>query len=215
MQDSTLNGCVLDSVPGFVPRLLRDPDVSLFRADERVFDAMLDGWRAQMLARGLATATIKARCAVVSRFQAYVGEFPWNWRPVDVEDFLADLRSRDKPISLTTLRAYSNGVSMFCACLTHRGYGWSELCERTFGNVPSRICFDWNMPRHTTDDAVPPSRRSFTRAELQHLFDPSTTLWIESSPLGRNGGCRSCVTRSPSRFAMPTAFAGASSRCST
>ena len=49
------------AVPGFVPRMLVDPDVGLFRADERVFDAMLDGWRAQMLARGLATATIENR----------------------------------------------------------------------------------------------------------------------------------------------------------
>lgn len=30
-------------VPGFVPRILSDPTVGLFRADERVFDAMLDG----------------------------------------------------------------------------------------------------------------------------------------------------------------------------
>jgi integrase len=124
-----------------------------------------------MLARGLVPATIKARCAVVSRFQAFTGEFPWSWRPVDIEDFLADLRSRDKPISLTTLRAYSNGVAMFCAYLTHQGYGWGEFCERTIGDVPSQICFEWNTPRHTTDDAVPPTRRSFSKAELQHLFD--------------------------------------------
>ncbi|TCM37894.1 hypothetical protein EV648_118106 [Kribbella sp. VKM Ac-2568] len=59
-------------------------------------------------------------------------------------DFLADLRSRDQPISLTTLRAYSNSVAMFCAYLTHQGYGWGEFCERTFGDVPSQICFEWN-----------------------------------------------------------------------
>jgi site-specific recombinase XerD len=161
----------LDGVPGFVPRLLREPGIGLFRSEDRVFEAMLHGWRAQMLARGLVAATIKARCAVVSRFQAFTGEFPWSWRPVDIEDFLADLRSRDKPISLTTLRAYSNGVAMFCAYLTHQGYGWGEFCERTFGDVPSQICFEWNTPRHTTDDAVPPTRRSFSKAELQHLFD--------------------------------------------
>ncbi|WP_284976769.1 hypothetical protein [Arthrobacter sp. efr-133-TYG-104] len=27
------------------------------------------------------------------------------------------------------------------------------------------------MPRHTTDKAVPAQRRSFTKAELQRLFD--------------------------------------------
>jgi hypothetical protein len=53
MQVSTLTGCELDGVPGFVPRLLRDPGIGLFRSDDRVFEAMLHGWRAQMLARGL------------------------------------------------------------------------------------------------------------------------------------------------------------------
>jgi integrase/recombinase XerD len=51
-----LRRCELDGVPGFVPRLLRDPGIGLFRSDERVFEAMLHGWRAQMLARGLVPA---------------------------------------------------------------------------------------------------------------------------------------------------------------
>jgi hypothetical protein len=93
--------------------------VPLRRADLRGDARWLAGSDAGMLARGLAMATIKARCAVVSRFQEYTSDFPWNRRPVDIEDFLADLRSRDKPISLTTLRAYSNGVSMFCAYVTN------------------------------------------------------------------------------------------------
>lgn len=158
-------------VPGFVPKLLDDPTVGLFRADERVFDAMLKGWQAQMLARGLATDTIKERCRVVRRFQEFSGEFPWQWRPVDIEDFLAERRSGDKPISLTTLRSNSNSVAMFCAFLTNPGYGWVEFCERTFGDIPSQICFDWNTPRHTADDAVPAGRRAFTKQELQGLFD--------------------------------------------
>jgi integrase/recombinase XerD len=42
-----------DDLPGFIPQVLRLDDVSLLRADETVFNAMVDGWRAQMLARGL------------------------------------------------------------------------------------------------------------------------------------------------------------------
>jgi len=53
-------------VPGFVSKLLNDPTVALFRADERVFEEMLDGWRAQMLARGLTEATIEGRCGLVA-----------------------------------------------------------------------------------------------------------------------------------------------------
>ena len=56
--------------------MLVDPDVGLFRADERVFTAMLEGWRAQMLARGLTTQTIKQRCQLLERFQEFTGEFP-------------------------------------------------------------------------------------------------------------------------------------------
>jgi integrase/recombinase XerD len=40
-----------DELPGFIPQVLRLDDVSLLRADETVFTAMVDGWRAQMLAQ--------------------------------------------------------------------------------------------------------------------------------------------------------------------
>jgi integrase/recombinase XerD len=161
----------MHGVPGFVPRVLDDPSIRLFRADERVFDAMVDGWRAQMLARGLTTGTIEGRCGLIRRFQRFTGEFPWTWSPRDIEDCLAERRSGEKPISLPTLRADSNAVAMFCSYLTHPSYGWGDFCERAFGDVPSQICFEWNSPRHTTDDAVPPGRRAFTRDELQRLFD--------------------------------------------
>lgn len=159
------------SVPGFVPQLLTAEGVALFRADERVFEAMLDGWRTQMLARGLTTATIKTGCGVVERFQRYAGTFPWQWQPCDIEDYQANRRSGERPISLTTLRADSNAVAAFCGYLTNSAYGWGPFCERTFGDVPAQICFDWNRPRHSAEDAVPPGRRAFTKAELQRLFD--------------------------------------------
>lgn len=161
----------MDAVPGKVSMVLTDASVGLFRADERVFEAMVDGWRTQMLARGLTTQTIKGRCGVLQRFQRFAGTFPWQWRPVDLEDFLAERRSGDRPISLTTLRADSNAVAAFCTYLTQPVYGWAPFCERTFGDVPSQISFEWNTPRHTAEDAVSPGRRAFTKAELQRLFD--------------------------------------------
>ena len=86
----------MDGVPGFVPRLLRDGEVGLFRAEDRVFEAMVEGWRAQMLARGLTRATIDGRCGVLRRFQEFAGTFPWSWRPVDLDDYMADRRSGEK-----------------------------------------------------------------------------------------------------------------------
>jgi integrase/recombinase XerD len=64
--------------PGFIPQVLRLDDVSLLRADETVFNAMVDGWRAQMLARALAVDAIKARCRPVPRFVEFTNEYPWR-----------------------------------------------------------------------------------------------------------------------------------------
>jgi integrase/recombinase XerD len=63
-----------EEAPGFIPRVLCRDDVSLLRADETIFNAMVDGWRAQMLAWGLAVDTIKGRCRVVSRFLEFTND---------------------------------------------------------------------------------------------------------------------------------------------
>lgn len=174
-------------LPGFIPQVLRLDDVSLLRADDTVFTAMVDGWRAQMLARGLAVDTIKGRCGVVARFIEFTNEYPWRWRPLDVDQFLAHLRSQDPPIALSTLRSYSNTISMFCSYVSDSRYGWVAFCEKQFGDVPSQICFEWNTPQHTTDDAMPPRRRAFTKTELQHMFDSVDDFVDEAH---RNGSKR-------------------------
>ncbi|MET4538563.1 hypothetical protein ABIE37_000318 [Arthrobacter bambusae] len=60
---------------------------------------------------------------LLERFQRFTGEFRWQWRSADIYDFLADLRYGQKPISLKSLLSDSNEVAMFCAQLTHPGYG--------------------------------------------------------------------------------------------
>jgi integrase/recombinase XerD len=138
---------VSDELPGFIPEVLRgSPKVSLLRAEERVLDAMMSGWRSQMLARGLTVNTIKARCRVINQFVEFTNEYPWRWRPVDVDEFLADRRSGAKPITLTTLRSYSNTIAMFCSYVSDNRYGWIAFCEKQFGDVRSQICFEWNTP---------------------------------------------------------------------
>ena len=64
---------------GRIPAFLTNANVGLLRAEDRVFEAMLDGWRAQMLARGLSTSYIKSSCGTVQRFQAHANEYPWTW----------------------------------------------------------------------------------------------------------------------------------------
>lgn len=65
----------MEIVPGRIPELLlRQQNLGLLRADERVSDVMLDGWRAQLLARGLSTDYIKASCRTVTRFQEHTND---------------------------------------------------------------------------------------------------------------------------------------------
>jgi hypothetical protein len=67
-----------EELPGFIPRILRRDDISLLRADETVFNAMIEGWRAQKLARGLAVDTVKSRHRVISRFVEFTNESRWR-----------------------------------------------------------------------------------------------------------------------------------------
>jgi len=53
--------------------------VPLLRPEEQVFEAMLDGWRNQQLARNLALSTINGRERKVRAFAAHADAFPWSW----------------------------------------------------------------------------------------------------------------------------------------
>jgi integrase/recombinase XerC len=54
-----------------------------------VFEEMVDGWRAQRLARNLAVATVESGARVVRRFCDEVGRYPWQWTPADLENWVA------------------------------------------------------------------------------------------------------------------------------
>ncbi len=59
---------------------------------EQLFEAMLDGWRAQQLSRGLSFSTIDARERAVRRFHVHSNEWPWLWTRGHVEEWSTDLR---------------------------------------------------------------------------------------------------------------------------
>jgi integrase/recombinase XerC len=52
--------------------------VPLLRPDVQVFDAMLDGWRNQQLARNLAFGTIESRGNAVRAFARHADCLPWQ-----------------------------------------------------------------------------------------------------------------------------------------
>lgn len=165
------------AAPGSAPRLLTGPHAAaLLRPDEQVFTQMLTGWRDQQLARGLSEATIAPRLAVIRRFQAFANDYPWAWRPVDLEEFLAELRVGDgsggrRGGAVSTIRAYVGAVRLFCDFVADPRYEWTAVCEQLFGSHPTQVCFEWNTLTHSSDDEGRPQRRALTKAELQALFD--------------------------------------------
>lgn len=97
--------------------------------------------------------------------------FPGLGGPCDLDEYMGHRRSGAKPLALSTLRSESNAIAMFCSFVCDQRYGWVDLCEKHFDDAPSQIVFEWNSPRHVTDDAGSPGRRAFTLGELQLLFD--------------------------------------------
>jgi hypothetical protein len=171
MRGSRVRCAFVELVPGRIPDYLLDDAIGLLRADDRVFEAMLDGWRAQQLARGLTTAHIMTSSRMVTRFQEHTNEYPWTWMAHHFEEFLADLRTGEPPLKVSTLRSYTTAIRAFTRYVSDTRYGWVAFCERVFDDIPAQIVFDWNSPRHSTDDDVPTGRRALTRHEMQSLFD--------------------------------------------
>ena len=67
--------------------------VALLHPEPQVFEAMLDGWRNQMLARNLAETTIRNRLNQVRAFADHSGAFPWQWTPQLADEWFADMRA--------------------------------------------------------------------------------------------------------------------------
>ena len=172
--------------PGFAPELLRSQRAVLLRPDEQTFAAMLSGWTDQQLARGLKRSTIEPRLKLVERFQAFTNAYPWTWKPVDVEEFMSELRS-GSGVAVSTLRAHQAAIRLFCDFVCDPRYDWVSVCERLFGGHPAQICFDWNTAVHRSDYEGRPGRRALTRAELQSFFDHADDEVVRLRHTGRKG----------------------------
>jgi hypothetical protein len=103
----------------------------LLRPEEQVVEAMLDGWRAQQLARNLAFSTIGKRLSAVGAFTAHADAPPWAWTAQMADEWLGDLRAV-KGLRRSTIRNYALAVSSFCQYLTDPAYGWAEQCQARF-----------------------------------------------------------------------------------
>jgi len=87
--------------------------VPLLHPGEQVFAAMLEGWRAQQLARNLALATAVRREAMVRAFAAHADAMPRAWGPQMLDEWLGELRGV-RGLRRSTVRSYASSVSAFC-----------------------------------------------------------------------------------------------------
>lgn len=146
--------------------------VAHLRPEDAVFEAMLSGWQAQQVARGLHEDTIGARERLVRRFLTFTNEYPWRWDPAHVEEWTLSLRA-ERHLAPATIRGYQVDLRLFSEYVTDSRYGWASVCEETFGAGvhPVPICHEWNTIAHLSDYEGNPEARPFTRHELQRFFD--------------------------------------------
>jgi len=160
--------------------------VPLLHPEPQVFEAMLEGWGNQMLARNLARATITNRLRQLRAFGEHAGSPPWQWSAQLADEWFADLRAI-RHCSRSTVRGYQVAVRGFCDYLVDPAYGWVEQCERRFGTHPIQVINEVNSAAHVADTESEPSKRAFTRAELQTLFDYADEQVAAKRRAGRKG----------------------------
>ena len=136
-----------------------------------VFEEMLVGFARQQRSRSLSSTTITARESHLRRFAAFCDSWPWEWQPVDVEDWTSHMRSGSRPLSKATIRGYQNAVSLFCSYLVDARYSWADRCMELFGTHPVQICHEWNTTAHLAEHEADPRVRPLTRDEVQMFFD--------------------------------------------
>lgn len=144
------------------------PGVALLDPEERVFEAMLEGWRRQQQSRNLKSETYNDRLRLARMFQQHTGSFPWQWQPHDFIDYSASLHGH---VAHSTFRGYQNSIRLFIEYICDIRYGWPDECARRFQASPSIICDEWTISEHTAEFEGKPGRRPFTFDEVEAFFD--------------------------------------------
>src|ERR1035441_3327511 len=106
--------------------------VAHLRPEDAMFEAMLRGWRAQQIARGLRSETIDSREQLVLRFSAGSNEYPWGWGPAHVEEWIVSLMA-ERHLAISTIRNYQVDLRLFSEYITDARYGWVAACQEAFG----------------------------------------------------------------------------------
>ncbi len=162
--------------------------VAQLRPEEAMFEAMLRGWRAQQVARGLRPDTIEAREQLVRRFVAETNEFPWSWGPAHVEEWILAMTG-ERRLAVSTIRSYQVDLRLFSEYLIDSRYGWVTACEDAFGpgRHPVAMFHEWNSVAHLDDYEGSPEARPFSREELQAFFDYADAQVDRAAASGHKG----------------------------
>jgi integrase len=142
------------------------------RPEDAVFEAMLRGWKARQVARGLREGTIAPRERLVRRFLEFTNEYPWSWGPSHVDERTQALTS-GRRLAPSAIRGYQTGLRLFSEYLCDGRYGWAAACEKEFGQGahPVPVCHERNTIARLYGYEGNPEARPFTREELQRFLD--------------------------------------------
>ena len=139
------------------------------RVPEAVFEAMVDGWRVQQASRHLEPGTVKQRTELIRRAVRHLGERPWEWTPLAIEEFIVDVAANG--LKRSTISNYQGSLKVFLDYVSDSRYPWAELCEREFGVRPRQLFENQNLTRHLAELEGDPGNRPLTRAELAAFFE--------------------------------------------
>lgn len=142
------------------------------RPEDAMFEAMLRGWRAQQMARGLRADTVEPRERLVRRFLEFANDYPWAWTPGHMDEWSLHLTA-EQHLAPSTIRSYQCTIRLFTEFLVDGRYGWTVACEQAFGpgRHPVAIAHEWNTIAHLNDYEGRPEARPFTREEIQRFLD--------------------------------------------
>jgi integrase/recombinase XerC len=158
----------------------------LLHPREQVFEAMLEGWRNQRMARNLAETSVDGGEQKVRALVRHLEVYPWEWTPAMVDEWFAELRGV-RHLARSTLRGYQVAIRGFCGFITDPAYGWAQVCEEHFGTHPIQVLNEVNSAAHVADSEADAAKRAFTRDELQALFDHADDQVAQKRGLGRKG----------------------------
>ncbi len=158
-----------DDVDGALARVF-GAGVRPLRFEEALFDAMIEGWRAQQLARYLKDKTIRANVQAARAFCSHAECWPWQWRPLHADEYFADLLSAPHALRPATVRGYQIRLKGFLDYVSDGRYPWQAICAREFGRAPQQFLDEANLIAHLDGFEGDPRRRPLTTAELEAFF---------------------------------------------